>query len=43
MVKRDVTQPAIYAALLAMLLGYRVVARLRQRQRHGAAPLLSTP
>lgn len=33
MVKRDVTQPAIYAAILAVLLGYRVIARLRERQR----------
>jgi DMSO/TMAO reductase YedYZ heme-binding membrane subunit len=33
MVKRDVTQPAIYAAILAALLGYRLVARLRQRAR----------
>jgi sulfoxide reductase heme-binding subunit YedZ len=33
MVKADVTQPAIYAAILAVLLGYRVVARLRERQR----------
>lgn len=29
MVKRDITQPAIFAALLTLLLGYRVVARLR--------------
>lgn len=33
MVKRDVTQPAIYAAILAVLLGYRLVARLRERLR----------
>lgn len=33
MVKRDVTQPAIYAAILAVLLGWRLVARLRGRQR----------
>ena len=30
MVKRDVTQPAVYAAILAALLGYRVIARLNQ-------------
>jgi sulfoxide reductase heme-binding subunit YedZ len=29
MVKRDVTEPAIYAAILALLLGFRVAARLR--------------
>jgi len=29
MVKRDITQPAIFAALLAVLLGYRVIARIR--------------
>jgi sulfoxide reductase heme-binding subunit YedZ len=29
MVKRDVTEPAIYAALLAILLGYRAALRLR--------------
>lgn len=34
MVKRDITLPAIYAAILAVLLGYRVVAALRRR--HGA-------
>ena len=33
MVKRDITQPAIYAAILAVLLGWRVAARLRERQR----------
>jgi sulfoxide reductase heme-binding subunit YedZ len=29
MVKRDVTEPAIYAGILAILLGYRLVAYLR--------------
>jgi sulfoxide reductase heme-binding subunit YedZ len=29
MVKRDITEPAIYAGILAMLLGYRLVAYLR--------------
>jgi sulfoxide reductase heme-binding subunit YedZ len=31
LVKRDLTQPAIYAAVLALLLGYRVVAAGRSR------------
>lgn len=30
MVKRDITQPAIFAALLAVLLGFRIAWRLRQ-------------
>ena len=44
MVKRDITEPAIYALILAVLLGYRVVARLKDRRRRtrlaprGAAP-----
>ena len=33
MVKRDITQPVIYAAILAVLLGWRVIGRLRERQR----------
>lgn len=33
MVKRDVTEPAIYAAILAVLLGYRLAARYKLRQR----------
>ncbi len=33
MVKRDITQPAIYAAILALLLGWRLVARFKARQR----------
>jgi sulfoxide reductase heme-binding subunit YedZ len=33
MVKRDVTEPAIYAAILAALLGYRVWARTKDRRR----------
>jgi sulfoxide reductase heme-binding subunit YedZ len=37
MVKRDITQPAIYAVILAVLLGYRIVAKLRAARR-GAAP-----
>lgn len=31
LVKRDITQPAIYALVLLLLLGYRVVAALRKR------------
>jgi sulfoxide reductase heme-binding subunit YedZ len=31
LVKRDLTQPAIYAAVLALVLGYRVVAAGRSR------------
>jgi methionine sulfoxide reductase heme-binding subunit len=30
MVKRDVTEPAIYAGILAILLGYRLIAYLRE-------------
>ncbi len=30
MVKKDVTEPAIYAAILALLLGYRLVTHLRE-------------
>jgi sulfoxide reductase heme-binding subunit YedZ len=30
MVKRDLTEPIIYALLLALLLGYRVMAKLRE-------------
>jgi methionine sulfoxide reductase heme-binding subunit len=33
MVKRDVTEPAIYAAILAALLGYRVWAKLKDGRR----------
>jgi methionine sulfoxide reductase heme-binding subunit len=33
MVKRDVTEPAIYAAILAALLGYRAWARLKDERR----------
>jgi sulfoxide reductase heme-binding subunit YedZ len=32
MVKRDVTEPAIYAAILTVLLGYRAIVQLRQHQ-----------
>jgi sulfoxide reductase heme-binding subunit YedZ len=30
LVKKDITQPLIYAAALAVLLGFRAVYRLRQ-------------
>ena len=33
MVKKDVTEPALYAAVLAVLLGYRIAARLAERRR----------
>ena len=34
MVKADVTEPALYAAILAILLGYRVVAKVKDARRH---------
>lgn len=33
MVKRDITEPAIYAVILTVLLGYRVVAKRRAQRR----------
>jgi sulfoxide reductase heme-binding subunit YedZ len=33
MVKKDVTEPALYAAVLAVLLGYRLAARFAERRR----------
>lgn len=36
LVKKDITQPALYAAVLAVLLGYRLI--VWQRQRAQAAP-----
>lgn len=38
MVKRDITQPAIFAVLLAVLLGYRVAAKMRAAGRSSAVP-----
>lgn len=38
MVKADITEPAIYAVILAALLGYRVVARKRDVGRAVTAP-----
>lgn len=37
MVKRDITEPAIYALILAALLGFRMVNAKRGRRRSGAA------
>jgi sulfoxide reductase heme-binding subunit YedZ len=42
MVKRDVTEPAIYAAILAVLLGYRIWARTKDRRRR-AKPAARSP
>lgn len=36
LVKRDVTEPLIYAAILAVLLGYRIIARARKRSARGS-------
>ncbi len=33
MVKRDITEPALYALILAVLLGYRLAAKLEDRRR----------
>ena len=41
LVKKDITDPAMYAAALAVLLGYRLVLKLADRRR-GAAPTLVT-
>lgn len=38
MVKADIREPMVYAAILAALLGYRIVARLRRRPGAGASP-----
>ena len=38
MVKADITEPAIYAAILAVLLGYRLAARRREAGRSVAVP-----
>ncbi len=37
MVKADLTEPALYAAILAPLLGYRIVAKLNDARRRAAA------
>lgn len=36
LVKRDVTEPLIYAAILAVLLGYRIIAKVRKRSARGS-------
>ena len=41
LVKKDITQPLIYAAVLALLLGYRVLVRFRAAPRR--SPTISTP
>ncbi len=38
MVKRDLTEPVIYAILLAILLGYRLVYTVRQQRKRPVAP-----
>ena len=38
MVKADITEPAIYAAVLALLLGWRVAARSKRTRRAAPAP-----
>jgi len=38
MVKRDISQPALYAVILAVLLGWRIAAKLRNAQRGAATP-----
>lgn len=38
MVKSDITEPAIYAAVLAVLLGHRIVGRLKDRMRPAGLP-----
>jgi len=38
MVKRDVTEPAIYALILALLLAYRAMARKQDVRRPVAVP-----
>jgi len=42
MVKRDITEPAIYALILSALLGYRLVAKLNERRRQAKPSLPAT-
>ncbi len=42
-VKRDVREPLIYAAILALLLGYRVLRARHQRRDAAPAPLRAAP
>jgi sulfoxide reductase heme-binding subunit YedZ len=37
MVKADLTEPALYAAILTVLLGYRIVAKAKEARRRAAA------
>ena len=39
MVKRDLTEPIIYALVLALLLGYRIVLKWRERKTRPGASL----
>ena len=36
MVKADLTEPAIYASILALLLGYRLAAKVKEVRRRAA-------
>jgi len=38
MVKRDITEPAIYAVILTALLGYRAAVKMKERRRSRPAP-----
>ena len=42
LVKKDITDPAIYAFLLTLLLAYRVMVAVRKRQAIDAAPKMTT-
>jgi sulfoxide reductase heme-binding subunit YedZ len=43
MVKRDVTEPLIYAAVLILLLGYRLAVKSREAGRVTAVPYAKAP
>lgn len=43
MVKADIREPALYAAILAGLFGYRVVAAVREARRRRARPARAAP
>jgi sulfoxide reductase heme-binding subunit YedZ len=42
LVKKDITDPAIYAFILTLLLAYRVLVAVRKRQALDAAPKMTT-
>ncbi len=42
MVKADLREPAVYAAVLAILLGYRLAIRLKRRVVHASGPVTGT-